>query len=208
MNEQGFGPTGGLVYCMEHLLQNLDWLRDELEDFGEEEYVILDCPGQVELYSHLPIMHNVAEALDMWGFRVVSVYLLDALFVMEPSKFISGCMLSLSCMLQLATPHINVITKCDLADKEHLALVLESEGAMMVSGFDKRSGSKLKGLTEAIATIVDDYLMVSFAQLDITDEDSISDVIARCDQAVQYGEDAEPKEPKEIDQDGEGEDDS
>jgi hypothetical protein len=59
------------------------------------------CSGQVELYSHLPVMHNIARALDSWGYRSVGVYLLDALFVLEPAKFISGCMLSLSCMLQL-----------------------------------------------------------------------------------------------------------
>jgi len=52
-----------------------------------------------------------------WGHRVLSCYLLDALFVLEPSKFISGCMLSLSCMMQLELPHINVITKCDMADR-------------------------------------------------------------------------------------------
>jgi hypothetical protein len=50
------------------------------------------------------------------------VYLLDALFVLEPIKFISGCMLSLSCMLQLELPHVNVITKCDMADKEQVCL--------------------------------------------------------------------------------------
>jgi GPN-loop GTPase len=117
MDDLGYGPNGGLVYCMEFLLQNSDWLRDELEQFADDDYIILDCPGQVELYSHLPIMHNLAKHLQLWGFRVVSVYLLDALFALEPAKFISGCLLSLSCMLQLETPHLNVITKCDIADK-------------------------------------------------------------------------------------------
>jgi GTPase SAR1 family protein len=66
---------------MEYLFQNIDWLKDELDSFDEDEYIILDCPGQVELYSHLPIMHNLSQQLVNWGFRVVSVYLLDALFV-------------------------------------------------------------------------------------------------------------------------------
>ena len=124
MDDLGYGPNGGLVYCMEFLLQNSDWLRDELEQFAEDDYIILDCPGQVELYSHLPIMHDLAKLLQQWGFRVVSVYLLDALFALEPAKFISGCLLSLSCMLQLETPHINVITKCDIADKGTVQYVL------------------------------------------------------------------------------------
>jgi GTPase SAR1 family protein len=95
MEELGFGPNGGLVYCMEYLLSNNDWLKDELDSFGEDEYIILDCPGQVELYSHLPVMHDLAKLLTMWGYKVVSVYILDALTVLEPSKFVSGIYLSI-----------------------------------------------------------------------------------------------------------------
>ena len=120
MDQFGYGPNGGLVYCMEFLFQNIDWLREELEAFDEDDYIIFDCPGQVELYSHLPVMRDLAKTLVSWGFRVMSVYLMDALFVLEPAKFISGCMLSLSCMLQLELPHINVVTKCDIADKEQV----------------------------------------------------------------------------------------
>jgi GTPase SAR1 family protein len=165
MEELGYGPNGGLVYCMEFLLQNSDWLKNELDGFGEDDYVILDCPGQVELYSHLPIMHDLAHLLQMWGYRVVSVYLLDALFVFEPSKFISGCLLSLSCMMQLALPHVNVITKCDLADKEHIERILDSEGAWMINALDRQTSGKLRNLTEALSTVVDDYMIVSFAML-------------------------------------------
>jgi hypothetical protein len=60
MEEFGYGPNGGLVYCMEYLFQNIDWLRDELENFGEDDYILFDCPGQIELYSHLPIMRDLA----------------------------------------------------------------------------------------------------------------------------------------------------
>ena len=28
--ELKYGPNGGLVYCMEYLIENIDWLMDEL----------------------------------------------------------------------------------------------------------------------------------------------------------------------------------
>lgn len=197
MEEFGYGPNGGLVHCMEYLLQNSEWLKDELDAFGDDDYVLLDCPGQVELYSHLPIMHNLAKQLVMWGYNTVAVYLLDALYVIEPSKFISGCLLSLSCMLQLELPHVNVITKCDLADREHIERILDCEGAAMINSRDTTLTGKLKGLTQAMSTVVDDYMLVSFVLLDVTDEDSIEEVLLRTDSAIQYGEDLEPKEPRE-----------
>mmetsp|Transcript_8741 Transcript_8741/g.7821 ORF Transcript_8741/g.7821 Transcript_8741/m.7821 type:complete len:270 (+) Transcript_8741:39-848(+) len=199
MNDLGYGPNGGLVYCMEYLLQNIEWLHDELNNYVDDDYIIIDCPGQIELYSHLPIMHTLVNQLVSWGFQVVSVYLLDALFILDPSKFISGCMLSLSCMLQLEIPHINVITKCDIADKDHLNAILDSEGSWVVNAMDNQSSNKFKKLTQAISSVVDDYMIVSFVMLDVSEEDSIEDVLARIDQAIQYGEDIEPKEPVDFD---------
>jgi GTPase SAR1 family protein len=207
MTEYGYGPNGGLVYCMEYLLQNNDWLKDELDSFGEDEYIIFDCPGQVELYSHLPIMRNLGRLLTSWGYRVVAVYLLDALFVLEPAKFISGCMLSLSCMLQLELPHVNIITKCDIADKAAVEQVLDMEGTSSIQALDQESQTgKLKHLTRAIGSVIDDYMIVSFVMLDPTDEDSIEEVLMRTDHCIQYGEDVEPKEPKDEDYGDDGDD--
>ena len=59
----------------------------------------------------------------------------------------------------------------------------------------QRTNVKMRRLTEAMSSVIDDYMMVSFACLDPTDEDSIEDVLARTDHAVQYGEDLEPREP-------------
>ncbi|CAN0225899.1 unnamed protein product, partial [Ectocarpus fasciculatus] len=195
MEELGYGPNGGLVYCMEYLLQNSEWLHDELDQFGEDDYVILDCPGQIELYSHLPVMHSLVRQIEMWGYRAVSVYLLDALFVLEPEKFISGCMLSLSCMLQLELPHINVVTKCDIADKEEVQRVLEADSVWTMNSKSRVNTGKLKGLTDALCSVIDDYMMVSFVMLDISDEDSMDLVLSHTDHAIQYGEDLEPHMP-------------
>lgn len=199
MEDTGYGPNGGLVYCMELLMQNLDWLQDQLEQFGEDEYVIIDCPGQIELYSHLPVMKNIVNGITSWGYRVVCVYLLDALFVLEPTKFIAGCMLSLSCMLQLEQPWLNVVTKCDMADKEQVSMVLDAEGAWMVNGLDTVSHPGLKRLSAALGAVIDDYMLVSFSMLDVSDEESIDDILAKADHAIQYGEDVEPKEPRDED---------
>eukprot|EP00957_Ditylum_brightwellii_P108138 8249656-Ditylum_brightwellii.AAC.1 len=66
MEELGLGPNGSLIYCMEYLLENLDWLQDELDNFDDDEYLILDCPGQIELYTHIPVMRRVIDQMRMW----------------------------------------------------------------------------------------------------------------------------------------------
>ena len=61
MEELQLGPNGSLVYCMEYLLQNMDWLEENLEEYGDDEYLIIDCPGQIELYTHIPVMNKIID---------------------------------------------------------------------------------------------------------------------------------------------------
>ncbi len=67
---QIMGFVVGLMYCMEYLEKNLDWLTDKLDD-KEDHYVIFDCPGQVELYTHHTSMQAILKALESMGFRVI-----------------------------------------------------------------------------------------------------------------------------------------
>lgn len=90
MTELDFGPNGGLIYCMEYLAGNLDWLRENLGEY-EEDYLIIDCPGQIELYTHSPAMKRIVDFLNHeMNYKIITLYLLDSLFVNDSSKFISG----------------------------------------------------------------------------------------------------------------------
>ena len=65
---------------------------------------------------------------------------------------------------------------------------------------EKQPNEQLRRLTGAMSSVVDDYMMVSFVLLDQNEEESIDEVLAHCDRAVQFGEDAEPKEPVDEDE--------
>ena len=45
VEEMKLGPNGGLVFCIEYLSQNTEWLLDELSQFDEDGYFIFDCSG-------------------------------------------------------------------------------------------------------------------------------------------------------------------
>ncbi|OQU94441.1 hypothetical protein CLAIMM_00797 [Cladophialophora immunda] len=51
-DEIALGPNGGVLYALEELEENFDgWLVDGLRGLGDD-YVLFDCPGQVELFTH------------------------------------------------------------------------------------------------------------------------------------------------------------
>jgi Conserved hypothetical ATP binding protein len=51
------------------------------------------------LCSHIPVMKRLLEHFKYWGYTVCGVYALDATFMGDPAKFISGTLLSLSAMV-------------------------------------------------------------------------------------------------------------
>ena len=58
-----YGPNGGLVYCMEYLIENIDEFMADINDFADESFFIFDCPGQIELYSHLDVMTRLTKKI-------------------------------------------------------------------------------------------------------------------------------------------------
>jgi hypothetical protein len=119
---------------MEYLLQNMDWLQDALDTYNDDEYIIIDCPGQIELYTHIPVMNKIIDTLRLWGYgqSMVSVFVVDATFVTDPAKFISGSLLALSAMISMQLPHVNILSKCDLVEEASMDRILEMESALQL----------------------------------------------------------------------------
>ncbi len=68
---------------------------------------------QVELFSTNNALKSVIRSLSDkgLGYRLACVHLVDSYLCTEPAKFMSAVTLSLSTMLHLELPHVNVLTK-------------------------------------------------------------------------------------------------
>ncbi|ORX47165.1 hypothetical protein DM01DRAFT_1368395 [Hesseltinella vesiculosa] len=249
MEELDYGPNGGLIYCLEFLLNNIDWLEEEIGNY-DDDYLIFDCPGQIELYTHFPIMRRLCEQLQRWNMNICGVYCLESQFIEDKNKYFSGVLSAMSAMVNLEIPHINVMTKMDLIQGDYgnkaeqdlpedddndddddeatdqkrqqrrknrrikleqimtdreLDRYLDPDPMLMVDENNRLTDEELAGragkfhaLNQAIVQLIDDYSMVSFIPLNITDDDSIEYVLSNIDHSMQYGEDLEPKEPDDA----------
>ncbi|KAF0976803.1 hypothetical protein FDP41_004098 [Naegleria fowleri] len=121
MEELKLGPNGALIYCMEYLKEHLeDWLKVQLKPYivDDSYYVIFDMPGQIELYTHYNVVKDICDVLvNKWHFRLCAVNLVDAHHCTDASKYISVLMVSLSIMIRLELPHVNILSKIDLIEQ-------------------------------------------------------------------------------------------
>eukprot|EP00300_Choanocystis_sp_HF-7_P042471 c9220_g1_i2.p1 GENE.c9220_g1_i2~~c9220_g1_i2.p1 ORF type:complete len:341 (+),score=66.52 c9220_g1_i2:121-1023(+) len=204
MEMVSLGPNGGLVYCMEYLVDNIAWLEEQIGEF-DDDYLIFDCPGQVELYMHIPVIPELLSRLQAWGYSIAGVYVVDSQFVSDGTKFLSGALMCLSAMLQLQLPHVNVLSKMDLlkarGEADALDAFLEADTTELLARVSASADSRFSALNGAVAELLESYQLVSFLPLDITDDDSVGLVLAHIDHAIQWGEDEEFKEPRRGDDD-------
>lgn len=202
--ELHYGPNGGLVFCLEYLIENSSWLQDQLCggsdtegcDDPEDDYILFDLPGQIELYTHLDTGKQLARLLESWNFRVCSVFMLDSQFMVDGAKFLSGTMTALSVMVNLEIPHVNLLNKMDLLNKEakkQLEKYLEPDSHALLAETSDNSawGRRYRSLSEAIGRLIEDFSLVKFFPLNIQSEENIADILVMIDNAIQYGEDTD-----------------
>lgn len=63
MENYGLGPNGGMLYCMEYLDENFDWLEGCLKELGDDAYVLFDIPGQVELSTNHESLKRIVDRI-------------------------------------------------------------------------------------------------------------------------------------------------
>lgn len=192
MERTGLGPNGGLVYALEFLEKNIKWLKKRLKEYSDS-YFLFDCPGQVELYTHHTSMRNIIGKLQKWTYRITVVHLVDSYVCSQASNYVSALLLSLSTMLQLEQPHINILSKVDLIEKYgkldfNLDFYTEVQDlSHLLQYLEKDPISKqFSNLNKAICGLIEDFSLVSFLTLNIEDKESVYNVVKAVDKANGY----------------------
>lgn len=187
------------------LLENLDWLDEALGDGNEESLTIFDCPGQIELYTHVPILPALSKHLrTRHDFSLCAAYLLESTFVVDKAKFFAGTLSAMSAMIMLEIPHLNILSKMDLirnqVPRRELKRYLDPDPSIIATDIHAQTNPKFHSLNEAIVGLIDDFSMVQFLQVEAQNEDTIQAVLSYIDNCIGWSEVQEPKIPDNDEQ--------
>ncbi|KAA0202147.1 hypothetical protein HAZT_HAZT009804 [Hyalella azteca] len=192
MASQALGPNAALLYCMEALASNTDWLLDKLKSLAGH-YLIFDFPGQAELYTHHTMVRDLLRTLDSANIKLCSVHLVDAHYANEAGKYLSALLVTLTSMLQLESPAVNLLSKVDLVDKyEALQMPLEFYTEVLDLNYlldqlhDSPFTKRYRKLNKAMAELVTDYALVSFIPVSAQNRSTLINVMKAVDKANGY----------------------
>ena len=115
MQQYNLGPNGAQVVAADLLTANIGRLTDALA-MEDAKYVLIDTPGQLELFAFRQSSIDLVAALGMD--KSMIIYTADPMLCRTANGFISGEMLSMLVQFRLQVPIMNVLTKSDLIDED------------------------------------------------------------------------------------------
>jgi len=186
------GPNGAMIYCIEYLLENIDWLKSEM-DKNPDCYLIVDCPGQVELYTHHEGMRLLLRKMtNEFDCRLTAVHLVDCTMCTDPFKYVSAILTSLSGEILLELPHVNVLSKIDLLKRhsrdldfriEYYAEAEDLSAILHLFPNEHPLDKKFYRFTKLLVELLEDYNYVTFQLLVIEDKLSVLRLLRLVDRA-------------------------
>jgi len=112
MENYGLGPNGSLIIASDIIATKLDEIQKEVDELNPD-YLIVDTPGQIELFAFRA--SGPYFAVNLHADDKATIFAFDGMLVSSsPINFVSISLLALSVKLRLKMAQINVLTKRDL----------------------------------------------------------------------------------------------
>ena len=189
---ENLGPNGALLWALEHVWSNIEWLIDSIQKLKLENssYLIIDCPGQIELYCNSKLMHKIIQKIEeSLGISPVIINLIDSVHCRRISSFVATMCASFSLMVSFDYPFIQVLSKADLLEFDLLPANLDTYTSCSNLAYFLRAESEERRLKflEKLAEFIEESGMMTCSFLDIQDKTAVSSLLERIECVNGYG---------------------
>lgn len=122
MMEYDLGPNGAQILAADLLASQAGDVAEQLHSLTGE-MMIIDTPGQVELFAFREASNHLVQVLGR-GMACL-VFLFDPMLSQTPSGFVSQMLLSSIVHFRLGLPTANFLSKSDLLEPDVLERIME-----------------------------------------------------------------------------------
>jgi GTPase SAR1 family protein len=145
MEEYGLGPNGGLMLASELMLEIVEQLSSDIDDFSPD-VALVDTPGQMEMFAFRDVGAKIAEEISDEGKGVL--YLFDAGFCRDPLNYVMNMFLASAVNSRFLLPQVSVLSKADVL---HDQLEELESWAEDTTNLEEAIDSRLTGLNRLIS---------------------------------------------------------
>lgn len=153
MSTRNLGPNGALIASVREVARNIDEIAALAEETNAD-WLLVDTPGQLELFAFRKEGRIIARKIS--DGRKLLLFLLDSVICAHPRNYAATLFLSVSTILSIGLPAMNVLTKIDAVPPRHLARIFgwhESEESFAVSSGGSMNELQMTLSREIVQTV-------------------------------------------------------
>ncbi len=121
MERYNLGPNSSLIASIDLALTKASEIKKDIDNI-EANYVLIDTPGQVELFAYRDT-GRIISSLVSGENKAVNVFLMDSFLAKEARSYVSLLLLSSSIKFRLNLPQVNALSKIDLLNEKEIAKI-------------------------------------------------------------------------------------
>lgn len=191
MAEFSLGPNGAQIAAADLMAVNIDKITDALDDYSVD-YVLVDTPGQLELFAFRESSRKVIAALGRAGSMIV--YLSDPMLYRTANGFVSSLTLSSIVQFRMNLPMVSLLSKADTLTEENADRIVgwfNTPDTLYSDLLDEDSDpSSVMGM-ELFRAMEDTGIFGEMRPVSAEDGTGISEIYAAAQLEFEGGEDSE-----------------
>lgn len=117
MLNNNLGPNGAIMTCLNLFATNIHKIINLLENKKELDYIVVDTPGQLEVFSWSASGKLVSDSFSLI-YPTILIYVVDIPRCQNPNTFASNMLYALSIMYKMKLPLLIVFNKKDIVSEE------------------------------------------------------------------------------------------
>lgn len=109
MEECDMGPNGSILIAIKEMVKEIDLITNELKN----NFVIIDMPGQIEIYLHCSSFIQLMNHFKLLG-QIIIVSMFDGFNFLCVEKFLASCLNMVIVTARVEAPVVCLVSKGDL----------------------------------------------------------------------------------------------
>ena len=162
MKQYTLGPNGGIMTALNLFATRFDQVLDILDkrtQANELDFVLIDTPGQIEVFTWSASGSIITESLAS-AFPTVLVYVIDTPRTTNPTTFMSNMLYACSILYKSRLPFVVVFNKIDVVSHD-FALDWMKDFETFQEALDTQSNNEsqayMAGLTRSMSLVLDEF---------------------------------------------------